>query len=167
MILRKPSEDLLESYRSAVVESYENDVDEWKPFELENYESWSNKIIGMLEYVQEGEDLPEGIYMTHTFWCTDEDEFVGEVQIRPELSEEIGLRYGHISYAIRYSRWGQGYGTRILKLALEETRKLGLEEVYIVCHSSNIGSVRVIEKNGGIFVRNDDRDGSSVFSLKL
>jgi len=38
-----------------------------------------------------------------------------------------------------------------LNLLLEKCQELGMGEVCISCHENNIGSKRVIEKNGGIF----------------
>lgn len=58
-------------------------------------------------------------------------------------------RYGgHIGYGVRFSRWNQGFGTQMLALALEEANKLGLSKVLITCDDDNIGSARVMEKNG-------------------
>lgn len=50
----------------------------------------------------------------------------------------------------------------MLALALEEAKKLGLEKVLITCHDVNIGSCRVIEKNGGIFERYTEKDGEKM-----
>jgi len=65
------------------------------------------------------------------------------------------VRDGHIGYMIHPSERRKGYGTRILALALDEARRLGLERVLITCSPDNIGSARIIEKNGGI----KDTDG--------
>ncbi|HEX9069819.1 MAG TPA: GNAT family N-acetyltransferase, partial [Ktedonobacterales bacterium] len=43
----------------------------------------------------------------------------------------------------------QGYATRTLALALREARTFGLERVLLTCDADNLGSVRVIERNGG------------------
>ena len=54
----------------------------------------------------------------------------------------------HIGYVIRSSEWGKGYGTYMLKLALDKARAMGLEKVLITCSENNIASARVMEKNG-------------------
>ncbi|MBQ7307341.1 MAG: GNAT family N-acetyltransferase, partial [Clostridia bacterium] len=53
-------------------------------------------------------------------------------------------------YGIRPKFHGKGYGTLMLKMALEESKKLGLDKVLVTCVDENIASSRVIEKNGGI-----------------
>lgn len=58
-------------------------------------------------------------------------------------------RYGgHIGYGVRYSEWNKGFDTRMLELALVEAKKIGLSKVLITCDDCNIGSARVMEKNG-------------------
>jgi predicted acetyltransferase len=43
----------------------------------------------------------------------------------------------------------KGYGTLILKLALEKAREKGITRVMVTCDSDNTGSVKIIENNGG------------------
>ena len=57
---------------------------------------------------------------------------------------------GHIGYFIRPSERDKGYGTRMLILALDEARKLGLSQVMMTCNINNLASARGIEKNGGV-----------------
>ena len=38
----------------------------------------------------------------------------------------------------------------MIKLALEECKKMGMERVLMVCYKDNIGSRKSIQKNGGI-----------------
>ena len=47
----------------------------------------------------------------------------------------------------------------MLRLALPEAKKIGLEKVLITCDEDNIASAKVIEKNGGIFERYAVKDG--------
>ena len=44
----------------------------------------------------------------------------------------------------------KGYGTKILELALDEAKKLGIEKALLTCEDDNINSAKVIEKNGGV-----------------
>ena len=49
--------------------------------------------------------------------------------------------------------WNKGYGTLMLKEALRYSNEvLGLNKVLITCNDDNIGSARVIEKNGGVLL---------------
>lgn len=46
----------------------------------------------------------------------------------------------------------------MLRLALIEAKKLGLEKVLVTCYDDNIASAKVIENNGGVFERFAVRD---------
>jgi predicted acetyltransferase len=43
-----------------------------------------------------------------------------------------------------------GYGTQLLRLALPVLREHGIRRVRITCDEDNIGSAKIIEKNGGV-----------------
>ena len=57
---------------------------------------------------------------------------------------------GHIGYDIRPSKRKQGYGSKILELALPKAKELDIERVLLTCDETNTGSRRIIEKNGGV-----------------
>lgn len=65
--------------------------------------------------------------------------------LNPNL-EDIG---GHIGYRIRPTVRRKGYGARILAMTLAEAGRHGLSDVLLTCDSDNIGSRRIIERNGG------------------
>lgn len=87
-----------------------------------------------------------------TFFCLDEERniFVGAVNIRHYLNEELLKNGGHIGDGIRPSERRKGYATEMIGLALVECRKLGIERVLMVCDKDNIGSAKSIINNGGI-----------------
>jgi predicted acetyltransferase len=97
-----------------------------------------------------GEELPGGWVAATTRWLVDGDEYIGTTNIRHELSDYLLRIGGHIGYAIRPSCRRQGYGTEICRLALEEARLLGIDRVLITCDDDNIGSRKIIERNGGV-----------------
>lgn len=88
-----------------------------------------------------------------TFFCLDLDRnlFVGAVNIRHYLNESLLLSGGHIGAGIRPSERRKGYATAMIKLALEECRKLGIFKILMTCDKDNIGSAKSIMKNGGVF----------------
>jgi predicted acetyltransferase len=97
--------------------------------------------------------LPDGVSVPKVpfslRWLVLGDEFIGEVSIRHRLNDWLRQEGGHIGYGIRPSRQRRGYGRLILALALEECRRLGLERVLVTALAANLGSVRIIEANGG------------------
>lgn len=114
--------------------------------------------------LRKGRNLKPGYVPQTTYWLIDNDEFIGEIGIRHELNDNL-IRYGgHIGYGVRYSKWKQGYGTKMLTLALDKAKKMGLEYVLITCDLDNIASAKVIENNGGSLenVIENIRDGVKI-----
>jgi len=80
---------------------------------------------------------------------------VGEIMIRPVLNDYWETFSGNIGYKIRPSERTKGYGNIMLKLALEECKKLNMCEVYLQCLKTNIYSSKVILKNNGKLINED------------
>ena len=78
------------------------------------------------------------------------DIFVGAVNIRHYLNDQLLLNGGHIGDGVRPSERRKGYATEMIRLALEECRKLGIDRVLMVCYKDNIGSAKSIINNGGV-----------------
>ena len=94
----------------------------------------------------------DGLVPDSTYFCLDTERsiFVGAVNIRHYLSEGLLLSGGHIGDGIRPSERGKGLGTRMIALALDKCRELGIGRVLMCCDSDNFASARTIEKNGGL-----------------
>ncbi len=96
-----------------------------------------------------GESLPEGFVPDSIFWLTCSERILGAISLRHALTENLRRSGGHIGYSIRPCERAKGLATLMLKLTLEKARELDLEQVLITCSLKNIGSARVIQKNGG------------------
>lgn len=97
-------------------------------------------------------DESSGLVPDSTFFCLDTDRniLLGAVNIRHHLNERLLLNGGHIGDGVRPSERRKGIATRMIALALEECRKLGIQKVLMVCDKDNIGSAKSIIRNGGI-----------------
>lgn len=97
-----------------------------------------------------------------TFFCLDEERgiMVGAVNIRHYLNDALLLNGGHIGDGVRPSERRKGIATEMIRLALEECRKLGIERVLMVCDKDNIGSAKSIIKNGGVLENEVTVDGT-------
>lgn len=86
------------------------------------------------------------------FFLLDEDRnrLLGAVNIRHYLNETLLKGGGHIGDGIRPSERRKGYATEMIRLALIECRKLGIDRVLMTCEKNNIGSAKSILKNGGV-----------------
>ena len=96
-----------------------------------------------------------------TFFCLDEERniFVGAVNIRHYLNESLLLNGGHIGDGVRPSERRKGIATQMIHLALLECKRLGIENVLMVCDKENIGSAKSIMKNGGVLENEINVDG--------
>lgn len=110
-----------------------------------------SEYLDRLEGYTQGIGLPEGYVPMTVWWLVDTttNEWLGRAIIRHRLTEHLRKIGGHIGYEVRPSARKKGFGTMILKLALEKARSLGIDQVLVTCDASNIGSRRIIEKNGG------------------
>lgn len=74
---------------------------------------------------------------------------IGEVGIRTSLNQFWKMRGSQIFYKIRVSERQKGYGTKMMRLVLEECKRLGFEQVRINCDDLNYGSKKLILGSGG------------------
>lgn len=98
-----------------------------------------------------GINLPKGWIPFTTYWLIDQNEFIGIVQIRHKLTPHLRKIGGLIGYTIRPSKRKQGYGKKILALALPKAKKLGLTKILVTCDENNLASKKIIEANDGIY----------------
>ncbi len=146
MKLIKPDRKYYNSFLEAVKEYTENNVTTYQFFECD-----TEDIFIRMQELEDGINLPKG-WVTGTYlWMVDGDEFVGEVNIRHKLTEDLLKLGGHIGYGVRYSRQNEGIGTKMLSLALTYAKnELGLDKVLLTCNDDNYASIKVIENNNGV-----------------
>ena len=81
---------------------------------------------------------------------------VGLICLRTKLDDNWMKWSGNFYYRVRKSCRNKGYGTKMLSLALKEFKKLGFSVVYGQSSKGNEYSRKVIENNGGIFLRENN-----------
>jgi len=100
----------------------------------------------------EGEGLPQGWVPGTTFWLLDDAGcVVGTSNLRHSLTPALTKRGGHISYYVKSSERGKGFGTQILALTLKFARQMQIAKTLLTVASDNEPSISVIERNGGKF----------------
>jgi predicted acetyltransferase len=109
------------------------------------------QYLELLEAQARGERLPPG-YVPATFlFAFVGTRIVGRVSIRHTLTPDLERCGGHIGYAVVPEFRRQGCATAMLAQAVVIARdRLGLSRVLVTCDDDNVGSIRVIEKNGGV-----------------
>ena len=104
--------------------------------------------------------------LSYDYFAVDEDKFIGAIHIRVELNANLYKIGGHIGYGVNPKYWRLGYGTEILRLGLIKAKDIIKDnDVLITCDDNNIGSARIIEKNGGILenkITNQDEYGEVI-----
>jgi predicted acetyltransferase len=159
LILRLPAEDEASEFLRA---HYATSPD--VPSFLHFYDEGMSlaEYLQLLAAVKEGRNLPTG-YVAETFlFAFVGARIVGRVAIRHALTPFLELEGGHIGYVVVPEFRRRGYATRMLGMALRIAHEqLAIDDVLLVCADSNVGSIRVIERNGGVLqdvVRIDRRD---------
>ena len=85
-------------------------------------------------------------------WYVEGAEFLGSLHIRHHLNANLEKVGGHVGYAVRPSARGRGHASAILAAGLDYIRaNLPLTRVLLTVNQLNLASIRVIEKNGGVF----------------
>lgn len=160
MELIEPSLHFIQSYKSALAEFRREGISGfWKFFgPVDDAETYLRSIK---RYQHRGK-LPNDLVPATVYWFVEGDEFIGHVSIRHELNAALEEQGGHIGYAIRPSKQRQGYGSRLLELALERAREIGIERALLTCDKDNIASRTIIEKNGGSLSDETSINGKAV-----
>ena len=132
-------------------------IEEWKLDQEINHTNHSPWAIFKNDYhdfdyyldnLEKGKNLvPNSVYFLLDI---DRNRLIGAVNIRHELNEDLLLYGGHIGDGVRPSERRKGYATEMIRLALIECKKLGIDKVLITCNKDNIGSRKSIINKGGI-----------------
>ena len=135
-------------------------IDEWKLDQEINHTNHSPWAIFKndyhdFDYYLDNLELKEprdGLVPDSTFFLLDDERniLLGAVNIRHYLIDFLLLHGGHIGDGVRPSERRKGYATEMIRLALLECKKLGIDKVLIICDKDNIGSMKSIVKNGGV-----------------
>ena len=135
-------------------------IDEWKADQEENGTDRSPRAIFRNDYHDfeayladlDHETAPDGWVPDSVFFLldTDRDRLIGAAHIRHCLNDSLRVTGGHIGDGIRPTERRKGYGTELVRLALLECKKLGIDRVLMTCDRDNIASAKTIVRNGGV-----------------
>ena len=109
------------------------------------------RYLEVLAEQARGENLPENHVPSTFLFAFADNSIVGRVSIRHSLNPELQRFGGHIGYVVVPEYRRQGCATAMLRQACRIAReKLGLNRVLVTCDDDNVGSIKTIEKNGGV-----------------
>ena len=153
---------MLKEWRAFNNSHPETDHSPWAIFyEAKDFDDYIKHLNVIGEHMNEYK--PE-LVPASTYFLLDLDRnlMVGACNIRHYLNEGLRNGGGHIGDGIRPSERRKGYGKEIVRLALEECKKLGIKEVLMCCYPSNIASKKTITFNGGKYERTIIEDGKEL-----
>lgn len=111
-----------------------------------------------------GSMLSTKVPCTLYFLINDTDEILGAIEIN-----HANTHRGHLHAGIAPWNRSKGYGSIMLKLALDKCREMNLGKVEICPHKDNIGAIKTIINNGGTLVEEFCENGvwSQRYSIEL
>ena len=116
--------------------------------QYESIEEW----IDSVEKKSDIHTLPEGYVPSNVYLAIENNRLVGIIDLRHHIDHPIlGLWGGHIGYSVRPSERHKGIAKKMLRLNLENARKIGLEKVLVTCSENNPASRKTILSNLGVF----------------
>ena len=157
---------------------YERIMDKWERIEkdiqpelMRRYSSNRKANIPYdqwLEYCEDdrttGSMLSTHIPCTLFFCIKDDREIVGCIVLN-----HADTHRGHLHAGIVPWCRGQGYGTEMLRLALQKCKGNGIETVHIVPYKGNKAAIKTILNNGGYLIEEfwDDGRASQKYEIKM
>lgn len=165
MFLASPSKQYKDTFLEALQEEIQAEGDQMA-HKIQSIAADFEGFLQRLSNMERGINIPPHLVPASSFWLIDDGEYIGSLNLRHELNDDLLHFGGHIGYDIRPSKRRKGYGKEILRLGLEKARERGLRQVLVTCDETNIGSKKIIEANGGIFENAVTQEGSPVKKLR-
>lgn len=118
--------------------------------QIENYEEWLSSVT----LNTDSKTVNENWVVTDTFFAVrkSDNRIIGVIDLRHTLNDFL-KDFGNCGYSVRPSERKKGYATEMLHQLIGVARKIGMTELHISVEKTNIGSIKVIEKNGGVYER--------------
>lgn len=144
-------EQYLLGYKAYCQEFYDHHIDTFMPMKPDDVTlEWFRNSFSWYQKREKG--LIEGQPKSICLWAVDGHKFIGEFQLRTELTDEIMTTIGSIGYSVRVTEQGKGYGDQILMQGLTYAKSIGIEKVILLINESNIKSRKLCEKHGGKYL---------------
>ncbi len=113
-------------------------------------EGFADYVTALLAEALPDTPRPGGIVASTDLWWISGSTFLGRVSIRHALTDRLRDSGGHIGYDVVPSARSQGHATAMLAAALHVAARPGVTSALLTGVPTNVGSRRVIERNGGI-----------------
>lgn len=108
---------------------------------------------------EKGEQLPEGLVSETHLYAFLGESIVGKLSLRHELNDFLKKIGGHIGYGVIEKYRRRGFASEMLLQSLPYAKELGISKVLVTCDDDNIGSIKTIEKGGGVLENKIEQEG--------
>lgn len=124
----------------------------------ESYEEWLTSVTRNTDAAT----VNENWVVTDTFFAVRKSDgrIVGIIDLRHTLNDFL-KDLGNCGYSVRPSERKKGYASEMLSQLLQVAEKAGMRELHISVEKENTASVKVIQKNGGVYERSFDYEGET------
>jgi predicted acetyltransferase len=113
------------------------------------------------------ENLPKNFSPNIKYFIINENnEYVGRISLRWDLTPFLQEYAGHIGYDILNSYRGKGYASKAMSLCLNKAKEKNLDKVLLTVYTDNIASKKIIEKYGGVFERTTQKPNETKTLLR-
>lgn len=170
IILVKPNLELKEkalNYRKEHFQHGETIIYGSELFDkTESYEEWLSSVT----LNTNPETVNENWVVTDTFFAIkkSDDKIIGIIDLRHTLNEFL-KDLGNCGYSVRPSERKKGYATEMLHQLLQVAKKTKMKELHISVEQKNIVSIKVIQKNGGVYERSFsfENEAADIYKIEL
>lgn len=146
LVLRAPRESDEEQALLAQLELARDDFNFLLKGSDQTWRQWLHRV----ERDRTGTDLAPGRVPATMLFAVVDDDIVGRVHLRHELTDALLEVGGHLGYGVRPGFRRRGFATQMLRQGLEVVRGLGIDRALVTCDDDNPGSIRTIEACGGV-----------------
>jgi len=118
-----------------------------------NYKKWLKERDDWSKGINLGEGkVPETYY-----YLILKGEFIGLGKLRHYLNDDLREYGGHIGYSIVPSKRGKGYSKYLLRLLIDEAKKINIDKVLLVINNENSRSIKTAISNKGNIIRINEK----------
>lgn len=113
----------------------------------EEYRLWLERVVaaGQQHAIIDRWKVPQS-----TYWLYCDETPIGYGKIRHFLTEKLKETGGHLGISIHPQWRGKGCGKAFIGLLLDESRKLGIDELLFTVRNENLASIKAVISNGGV-----------------
>ena len=139
-----PSKEYLKSYYEGCVEMWNNIHNNYIIHNPNDYDKWKDTIFTDFSNQEKGINLPDGYVPSVTYWIVSENEYIGSINIRLKLNDNLKFYGGHIGIAIKPSKQNNIYGYKAWLWAYKKAKELNISPILVTCYKSNVSSKRLL-----------------------